>query len=64
MIKHMLCTNCGYDMVGAEYISNTVDSSLCNGDGIYNNNALLDLNTKPYNQIICPYCHSTGQWSS
>ncbi len=64
MIKHMLCTNCGYDMVGAEYISNTVDSSLCYGDGIYSNSALLNLNTKPYSQVVCPYCHSTGQWSS
>lgn len=62
MIKHLLCTNCGYDMVGAEYLSNTVDSSLCNDGPMYSNSTLLDLNVKPYHQIVCPYCHTTGQW--
>lgn len=51
-------------MVGAEYISNTVDTSLCNDGPMYSNSALLSLNVKPYHQIICPYCHTTGQWSN
>lgn len=64
MIKHLQCTNCGYDMVGAEYIANTVDSSLSTDWPIYSNSALLDINTRPYSQIVCPYCKATGQWTN
>lgn len=64
MIKHMLCNNCGYDMFGAEYIANTVDSSLSQGGPIYSNSVLLEVNTKPYGEIICPHCKSVGSWTT
>lgn len=64
MIKHLQCTHCGYDMVGPEYIANTVDSSLCQEGPMYSNQTLLDLNTKPYNQITCPFCKSIGNWTT
>lgn len=64
MVKHLLCTNCGYDMVGAEYIANTVDASLCQQGPMYSNQTLLDLNSKPYSQITCPYCKSIGTWTN
>ena len=63
MVKHLLCTNCGYDMVGSEYIANTVDSTLCQGGPMYSNQTLLDLNERPYSQIVCPYCKSVGTWT-
>ncbi|MDF2596753.1 MAG: hypothetical protein K0R69_3094 [Clostridia bacterium] len=64
MIKHLLCNNCGYDMVGSEYIANTVDSSLCKEGPVYSNNTLLEMNTKPYNEVICPYCKTVGSWTT
>ncbi len=64
MIKHMQCSNCGYDMFGAEYIANTVDSSLAKEGPIYSNAALLDLNTRPYQDILCPYCKTSGHWTT
>lgn len=64
MVKHLLCTNCGYDMVGSEYIANTVDSSLAIDGPMYSNSTLLDLNTRPYHQIVCPYCKSVGNWTT
>ena len=64
MIKHMLCSNCGYDMSGAEYIANTVDSSLANEWPIYSNAALLEINSKPQGQVVCPYCKTIGSWTT
>lgn len=64
MIKHMLCSQCGYDMFGAEYIANTVDSSLCQNGPIYSNNALLEINTKPFGEVVCPYCKSISSYTS
>lgn len=64
MVKHLLCTNCGYDMVGSEYIANTVDTSLCQDGPMYSNQTLLDLNMKPYQNITCPFCKATGHWTN
>jgi len=51
-------------MFGAEYISNTVDSTLYKDGPVYSNNALLEINTKPYGEVVCPYCKSIGSWTS
>jgi uncharacterized Zn-finger protein len=51
-------------MVGSEYIANTVDSSLCKEGPVYSNNTLLEMNTKPYNEVICPYCKTVGSWTT
>lgn len=51
-------------MIGSEYIANTVDSSLCQDGPMYSNQTLLNLNTKPYSQITCPYCQSIGNWTT
>lgn len=63
-MKHIQCSNCGYDMCGPEYLANTVDSSLASESMIYQNKALLELNAKPYEQITCPFCKSTGTWTT
>lgn len=64
MIKHMQCSNCGYDMFGAEYIAQTVDSSLSKDGAVYSNSNLLEINSRPYSEVICPYCKSVGSWTT
>lgn len=64
MIKHMLCTHCGYDMVGPEYIASTVDASLSPAGPIYSNNMLLEVSSRSNHEIICPNCQSVGSWTT
>ncbi len=57
------CTNCGYDILGPEYIANTFYSPVYSDGEYYSNANLLKLNAKPSDEFICPYCKSTINWS-
>ncbi|OON97149.1 MAG: hypothetical protein ATN36_04025 [Epulopiscium sp. Nele67-Bin005] len=63
MNQALYCKNCGYDLHGHEFISNTVDSSLFNGTAQYSDKAILNLSQKSSNEISCPFCQSKGSWT-
>ena len=58
MTQATRCTNCGYDILGPEYIASTIDSPLYNDGMYYSNSDLLSLSSKSHEELICPHCKS------
>lgn len=63
MAHYLRCNHCGYDMYGPEYLAHAIDSTVSHSGAYYPDSALLELSTRPDNQITCPYCHTSGDWS-
>lgn len=57
------CTNCGYDLLGPEYIASTINSPFYSDGEYYSNSNLLKLSAKPSDEFICPHCKSTINWT-
>ncbi|MGL6174947.1 MAG: hypothetical protein ACRC1P_10120 [Cellulosilyticaceae bacterium] len=62
MLKYMRCNQCGYDMYGPEFLSNTIDSSLYQGN-FHSPQAVLAVSSKSDKDITCPFCNTKGNWS-
>jgi hypothetical protein len=64
MKNYMRCNQCGYDLYGPEYVAHTLDANLYTGNMLYTQDALLNVCTQDSSHVTCPFCHTTGDWST
>ncbi len=63
MYSYLKCNNCGYDLSGPEFLSNSVDTSLFNSTAMHSDISVLELSQKSHTEITCPFCNEKGNWS-